>query len=111
MTYRINYAYTCHAGKVRSNNEDNFWCCGEILPSQNLGMQEVRGGERLRESFPVLIVFDGMGGESQGEMAAYLASQEFGKYYGQNKGKLRRQPENFLPVSYTHLTLPTSDLV
>lgn len=47
-------------------------------------------------SFPVLIVFDGMGGESQGEMAAYLASQEFGKYYGQNKGKLRRQPENFL---------------
>ena len=43
MTYRINYAYTCHAGKVRSNNEDNFWCCGEILPSQNLGMQEVRG--------------------------------------------------------------------
>ena len=96
MTYRINYAYTCHAGKVRSNNEDNFWCCGEILPSQNLGMQEVRGGERLRESFPVLIVFDGMGGESQGEMAAYLASQEFGKYYGQNKGKLRRQPENFL---------------
>ena len=49
MTYRINYAYTCHAGKVRSNNEDNFWCCGEILPSQNLGMQEVRGGERLRE--------------------------------------------------------------
>lgn len=96
MTYRINYAYTCHAGKVRSNNEDNFWCCGEILPSQNLGMQEVCGGERLRESFPVLIVFDGMGGESQGEMAAYLASQEFGKYYGQNKGKLRRQPENFL---------------
>ena len=58
MTYRINYAYTCHAGKVRSNNEDNFWCCGVILPSQNPGMQEVRGGERLRESFPVLIVFE-----------------------------------------------------
>ena len=83
MTYRINYAYTCHAGKVRSNNEDNFCAVGRFFRPRIWGMQEVRGGERLRESFPVLIVFDGMGGESQGEMAAYLASQEFGKYYGQ----------------------------
>lgn len=96
MTYRINYAYICHAGKVRPNNEDNFWCCGEILPAQNPGMQEVRSSVRLRESLPVLTVFDGMGGESQGEMAAYLASLEFGKFYEQNKGKLRQDPEAFL---------------
>lgn len=96
MTYRINYAYTCHPGRVRSNNEDNFWCCGKNLPVQNMGMEEICCNMRLRESLPVLMVFDGMGGESQGEMAAYLASEKFGKYYKQNKGMLRRRPEEFL---------------
>ena len=96
MTYRINYAYTCHPGRVRSNNEDNFWCCGKNLPVQNMGMEEICCNIRLRESLPVLMVFDGMGGESQGEMAAYLASEKFGKYYKQNKGMLRRRPEEFL---------------
>ena len=32
MKYQIEYACACHKGKVRSNNEDNFWCCGETLP-------------------------------------------------------------------------------
>lgn len=96
MTYRINYAYTCHPGRVRSNNEDNFWCCGKNLPVQNMGMEEICCNMRLRESLPVLMVFDGMGGESQGEMAAYLALEKFGKYYKQNKGMLRRRPEEFL---------------
>ena len=74
MTYYIDYAYTCHAGKVRPNNEDNFWCCGEHLPVSNHGTEEIRTGIRLRESLPVMAVFDGMGGESQGEMASWLAS-------------------------------------
>ena len=24
MAYQIEYAYTCHIGKIRNNNEDNF---------------------------------------------------------------------------------------
>mgnify|MGYP003244530273 CR=1 FL=1 len=75
MTYHIDYAYTCHAGKVRPNNEDNFWCCGEHLPVSNHGTEEIRTGLRLRESLPVMAVFDGMGGESYGEMAAYGREQ------------------------------------
>ena len=96
MTYQINYAYTCHMGKVRRNNEDNFWCCGDLLPASNNGMGEIHTGTCPREKLPTLAVFDGMGGESQGEMAAYLASEKFGKYYKQNKGMLRRRPEEFL---------------
>ena len=37
MIYQIEYAYVCHIGKIRNNNEDNFWCCGETLPAQNQG--------------------------------------------------------------------------
>lgn len=96
MTYHINYAYACHAGKVRTNNEDNFWCCGESLPAENQGLKEIHTGMKMRENAPVMAVFDGMGGESQGEMAAYLASAEFGKYYNSHKKSLKKSPELFL---------------
>lgn len=96
MTYHINYAYTCNAGKVRANNEDNFWCCGELLPAKNQGIEEIRTGVRLRESLPAMAVFDGMGGESQGEMAAWLASDAMDHFYRVNKGMLRKEPERFL---------------
>ena len=96
MTYHIDYAYTCHAGKVRPNNEDNFWCCGEYLPVSNHGTEEIRTGLRLRESLPVMSVFDGMGGGSQGEMAAWLASDSLEHFYRENKGMLRKAPELFL---------------
>lgn len=96
MTYHINYAYACHAGRVRQNNEDNFWCCGEILPAKNDGVEGIRTGICLRESFPVMAVFDGMGGESQGEMAAYLASEALGRFYQSKRKDLKKQPEKFL---------------
>ena len=67
MAYRIAYAYTSHVGKIRENNEDNFWCCGDYLNVDNQGMTEVRFGSADQEEFPLLAVFDGMGGESCGK--------------------------------------------
>ena len=96
MTYHIDYAYTCHAGKVRPNNEDNFWCCGEHLPVSNHGTEEIRTGIRLRESLPVMAVFDGMGGESCGEMAASAAVEALGGFYEENKKTLKKEPVVFL---------------
>ena len=81
MTYHINYAYTCHGVIVLPNNEDNFWCCGERLPVSNQGIAEIRAGIRLRESLPVLAVFDGMGGVWLGEMAAGVGSGGLVKFY------------------------------
>ena len=80
MAYQIEYAYTCHIGKVRNNNEDNFWCCGEHLPVSNHGTEEIRTGLRLRESLPVMAVFDGMGGAAYGEVASEIAVQKLRKY-------------------------------
>lgn len=96
MAYQIEYAYTCHVGKVRAKNEDNFWCCGNLLPAQNKGSEgvfsKIVSGLRL----PALAVFDGMGGESCGEMAAFMAADEFGRYYQANKRVLRDMPEDFI---------------
>ena len=44
MAYQIDYAYTCHTGKVRANNEDNFWCCGVRLPVHNQGVDGILAG-------------------------------------------------------------------
>lgn len=83
MEYQIEYAYTSHMGKLRENNEDNFWCCGDSLRADNKGLEEVRGGTILQTEKPLLAVFDGMGGESCGEIAAFLAADACGRHYRQ----------------------------
>lgn len=97
MTFEIDYAYACHVGKVRANNEDNFWCCGHFLPVQNKGLEAVRRGSKKKAAdLPVLAVFDGMGGESCGEVAAHLAAEALDRYYQRQKEQLRRDGEKFV---------------
>ena len=96
MAYQIEYAYTCHIGKIRNNNEDNFWCCGDSLEAQNQGMSHIRSGRMKQSEYPLLAVFDGMGGESCGEMAAFLAAESCGEHYKTTKEAIRQEPEDFL---------------
>lgn len=56
MAYQIEYAYTCHIGKIRNNNEDNFWCCGDSLEAQNQGMSHIRSGYMKQSEYPLLAV-------------------------------------------------------
>lgn len=96
MAYQIEYAYTCHIGKIRNNNEDNFWCCGDNLEAQNQGMSHIRSGYMKQSEYPLLAVFDGMGGESCGEMAAFLAAEACGEHFKTAKDGIRNDPEEFL---------------
>lgn len=96
MTYQIEYAYTCHMGKVRANNEDNFWCCGKTMAAENQGTGGTACETVSQRRLPLLAVFDGMGGECCGEMAAFLAADAFGRYYEANKGTIRTNPEQYL---------------
>ena len=96
MAYQIEYAYTCHIGKIRNNNADNFWCCGDSLEAQNQGMSHIRSGYMKQSEYPLLAVFDGMGGESCGEMAAFLAAEACGEHFKTAKDGIRNDPEEFL---------------
>ena len=96
MAYQIEYAYTCHIAKIRNNNEDNFWCCGASLEAQNQGMSHIRSGYMKQSEYPLLAVFDGMGGESCGEMAAFLAAEACGEHFKTAKDGIRNDPEEFL---------------
>lgn len=76
MAYILNAACLCNTGKVRKNNEDNFYFDGKCLESDNDGLKNPAFYEdRLRSGFCVS-VFDGMGGENFGEVAAFTAARE-----------------------------------
>lgn len=109
MTYDIRYAYTSHMGKIRGNNEDNFWCCGDKLPPENTGTQGILTGNAVSNGFPAVAVFDGMGGESCGEMAAFLAAQAYGKHYGENKKKMKAKALEFLEESCRRMNQAVCD--
>lgn len=96
MPYQIEYAYTSHIGNVRGNNEDNFWCCGATMKADNQGTEGVIAGKAAQSQAPLLAVFDGMGGESCGEVAAFLAAEACGKHYQDHRSGLKKQPEQFL---------------
>ncbi len=96
MSYKIKYAYTCSRGRVRKNNEDNFWVLGSYLEKINGGMATIVEGETEKKAVPAFAVFDGMGGESCGETAAFLAADVFDECYQEENGDCRDYVEEFL---------------
>ena len=96
MSYKIQYAYTCSRGKVRKNNEDNFWVLGNYLERLNGGMATIVEGQVSQKTVPAFGVFDGMGGESCGETAAFLAADTFQQCYQEDEGECQDYVEEFL---------------
>ncbi len=97
MAYTIQYAYVSDLGKVRQNNEDNFWCEGSFLPEQNNGTKGIRTGSLPGNSFSGAAVLDGMGGEACGETAAFLGAKTFGTYLEENRpGFFFKDPEGYI---------------
>lgn len=74
--YCIRAACGCNVGKIRANNEDNLFFNGVILPLNNRGLEEPLSFYSALLSPICFGVFDGMGGESNGEEASYLSANE-----------------------------------
>lgn len=76
MNFYVHAACACDIGNVRKNNEDNFLFNDEYLDEINLGLKKtLTYEEKLTGDFCVA-VFDGMGGENFGEVAAFTAAQK-----------------------------------
>lgn len=75
MNFTVLAACGTNTGRIRSNNEDNFFFDGRYMPEDHGATDRV-----LTASFPagegrMLAVFDGMGGENYGELASYTAAE------------------------------------
>ena len=75
MAFTIHAACLCNTGRIRSNNEDNFLFRGLSLRQENSALPKVLTCSCADSLRPLFAVFDGMGGESHGEAAAFAAAK------------------------------------
>lgn len=75
MGFKIEAACCCHIGKVRKNNEDNFYFDGKYLDVENDGLKVPAYVKTAVKRGLSYAVFDGMGGENFGEIASYAAAR------------------------------------
>ena len=95
----IKFSMLIHAaeGKLEKNNEDNFWVLGNYLERLNGGMATIVEGQVSQKTVPAFGVFDGMGGESCGETAAFFSGRAtFQQCYQEDEGECQDYVEEFL---------------
>jgi len=84
MSYKLTAACCSHAGRVRKNNEDNYYFAGEYLQADDLCSDGIRSavtdtGHRF------LAVYDGIGGANYGEIASYTPASLTEKLLGERE--------------------------
>ena len=72
--YHIEFCCISSLGKIRKNNEDNFYAAGSIREDVDSTDDAVVTGETDCEDNQCFAVFDGMGGEALGEIASFIAA-------------------------------------
>ncbi len=77
----------CNIGKLRKNNEDNLFFNGRWLDADNNGIKHPLT-TRISNEDSLFAVFDGMGGEECGEIAAYIAASETDVCFEKSKKRL-----------------------
>ena len=87
MIYKISGACKSVIGNVRENNEDNYYFNFQTLKEDNTGSNKISTIEFENSDNVICAVFDGMGGESNGERASYLAAKSLSDYLNNNVSK------------------------
>lgn len=100
MQYQLSAACLCNIGKVRGNNEDNFYFDGRTLPLNHTSLEKTLLQTMPTDPFSAFGVFDGMGGEQNGEAASFAAAEMF-----KEKCRWLREyvaaPQEFLASAFT----------
>lgn len=89
--YIVRYAFVSHKGKVRKINQDNI-ICGDIYIKLGKEIRRPRAKKGIIDKQRLFGVFDGMGGEQDGEMASYIAARNASEW----QQRLDRQALNEL---------------
>ena len=80
----IKASVVTNKGLVRLNNEDNYFFDGEVLPELSKNKFST---DKTTFKTCVFAIFDGMGGENAGEVAAQLAVNQLLPYYEKMKSE------------------------
>ena len=74
MELYLDAACQCDLGRSRKHNEDNFFFDGRCLPEENSGLRHPVLLRTALQKELCVAVFDGIGGTSNGESAAFAAA-------------------------------------
>ena len=99
----LNAAVACNTGKVRLNNEDNFYFNGYHLKQENTGLEKPIQKRITDKRDSIFCVFDGMGGGDYGEAASFAGVKMLKKEWSQISKVL--YPEQFLEELCQNLNL------
>ena len=80
----IEYACICNVGRIRRNNEDNYYCDGNIREDIYSNDETELSGTVGSDTNELFSVFDGMGGEACGEVASFVAASH-SKLFAENR--------------------------
>ena len=83
----IDTACGCSKGRIRTKNEDNFFFNGEYLPAENNGLSSILMFQGKTKDGICFAVFDGMGGERCGELAAHAAAWQMKEFLRTSNGR------------------------
>lgn len=75
MDYKISYCCVSHTGKSRNINQDNFVCNTCFMETNEKNIKFPLSGVCSSKDSVVFGIFDGLGGEECGEVAAYIAAK------------------------------------
>jgi serine/threonine protein phosphatase PrpC len=93
--YKVIASCISHCGKVREINEDNLCFDGKYLEEKHRGLERAVTIRRGTESLLCFGIFDGMGGEKDGEVASYLAAVHFREELNRLE-EWQKNPRDFL---------------
>ena len=82
MNYIVRFACVSHVGKVRKINQDNVVCAGAYFDTNSKNKTMTIADLAFTNEAPLFGVFDGLGGEEQGEVAALIAAKYASKFKG-----------------------------
>ncbi len=82
MIYEIEYACINARGRVREANQDNFYAEGNYRCGKEKNNDQYICGVIKSDENKILAVYDGMGGESMGDMASLISSRATADYDG-----------------------------
>jgi protein phosphatase len=112
-SYLCSFAVSSDRGLKRENNEDNFYLDGVYMPPGDSNEHaSFAGGPSFSG---VLAVFDGLGGESFGEIASYEAASVLDKYRKQflsekNVGAIYTIADSYISEANAFILKKSSEL-